>query len=288
MPGEYTVTLGFKKNGASDNTLEVPVNVTITAPTTAIVKHENYFTDNNAVAYGEADGTVAKYDLTQLFKTTGLSFAETEVKNAQGVAYTKWLNDNTKPSTISVPVYRYAQNADNTVSVYSSHEFTASIIPFNNAHIQKTEYKFNLTVKSAIKEGEFTTTASKTISTSEGVRFSVSDFNGVDVFGDKFYLGKSYKYNTTTKKYDVATEMDTRIQSVAVVAANDYATDYLNFETTFAGADQTTGVADGFKVTRKSGLTQLVQDTECQLKVVVVDNWGVKSEAIVTVILKKF
>ena len=49
-----------------------------------------------------------------------------------------------------------------------------------------------------------------------------------------------------------------------------------------------TNAADAFSVSRKSSVTSLVVDTECKVKVVITDNWGMKSEATVTVTLKKF
>ena len=292
FPGEYIVNLGFKKAGATDYEFEVPVKVTIVAPTQTIVKYDNYFSGNNAVAYGTANGTYAIYKLTDLFKTTGLTFTETEVKNANNVAYPTWMTtvteDGVSYPAVKVPVYLYGDNVDNTITVGSTREYTASIIPFDNAHIQKTEYTFNLTVKSAINEGTFSSEASKTIETSEPVEFAVTDFTATDVYGDAFYIANTYKYNSTNKAYtdDEENEVDDRITSVTISAADDNATNYLDFAKAFS---HTSGKAtDTFSVARKSGLTQLVADTECKLNVTILDKWGVKTTTTVTVVLKKF
>ena len=286
FPGEYIVKLGFKKVGevAGNYTLVVPVKVTIKAPAQTIVKYENYFTGDNAVAYGTADGSYAKYQLTELFKTTGLTFTETVVKDANNVAYTAWI---TTAPEIKVPVYSYAQNADNTVSVGSAHEFTASIIPFGNVHIQKTEYKFNLTIKSAISEGEFSSTASKTIETSVPVKFFANEFNGVDVYGDKFYIAETYEYDKNGNLSKV-NRKDNRITSITIEPADDNAKDYLTIGSAFGNEAGEKPAAEYFTVERKSGLTQLVEDTTCKINVTILDKWGIKTTTTVTVVLKKF
>ena len=290
FPGEYYITLALKKAGSNVNNFEVPVKVTINAPEAPIYKHENYFSGDNAVAYGTADGSFATYDLLNLFKTDddmrdgNLSFVETKVYKSNGSRYDYWLQSG---STIKVPAYEYGSSVDNTVTVNSTHEYTAVLAPYGNEHIAATEYVFNLTVKSAIAEGTFTTSASKTIETSKGVTFSVLDFNGVDVYGDKFYIGKSYAYDDENAAYTstAVTDLDSRIASVLVYAADDNAEDYLDF-TQFTAKG--TAAADAFTVTRKAGLQQLVEDTPCKLTVRITDKWGVRSEATVTVVLKKF
>ena len=291
FPGEYIVKVGFRKNGATtgDYAFVVPVKVTIKAPAQTIVKHENYFTGNNAVAYGakNAEGTIS-YNLNELFKTEGLSYAETEVKKADGVTkYTKWLQSGT---TIKVGTFQYGNNVDNGDRVYATREYTASIIPFTNAHIQKTEYTFNLTIKSAIKEGTFTSEASKTIETSDAVKFDVTEFKGVDVYGDKFQIGETYEYDNKGNLTKV-NKKDARIVNVAIAPADDNAEDYLNITTfngTFGNVEGEKPAAEYFTVARKTELTQLVEDTPCTIKVTITDDWGVKSEATVTVVLKKF
>ncbi len=122
--------------------------------------------------------------------------------------------------------------------------------------------------------------------TSAPVWFSVTDFAGVDVKGDKFYIGNVYdkdskgNYLSTTVE-----ELDERIKDVNVEAADDNAKNYLEI-TQFKAKG--TEAADAFSVSRKSSVTSLVVDTECKVKVVITDNWGMKSEATVTVTLKKF
>ena len=294
FPGEYYITLGLKKFGSSVNNFEVPVKVTINAPEAPIYRYENYFSGDNAVAYGTAAGNGAdvEFNLLNLFKTEddsmragNLSFSETKVYKSNGDAYTKWLQAGT--TTIKVPVYKYGTNVDNTVTVNATHEYTATLAPYGNEHIEATEYVFNLTVKSAIAEGSFTTTASKTIETSKGVTFGANEFNGTDVYGDKFYVASVYGYDAENGVYTntAVANKDSRIAKVEVLAADDNATDYLTF-TQFESKPGT--AADSFTVTRKASVQQLVNDTTCKLKVRITDNWGVRSEAEVTVVLKKF
>ena len=214
-----------------------------------------------------------------------MSFSETKVYKSNGDAYDKWLQAGT--TTVKVPVYKYGSSVDNTVTVNATHEYTAALAPYGNEHIQKTEYVFNLTVKSAIAEGSFTTSATKTIETSKGVTFGANEFNGTDVYGDKFYVASVYGYDAEKAAYTTTAiaNKDSRIAKVEVMAADDNATDYLSF-TQFESKPGT--AADSFTVTRKAGLQQLVNDTTCKLKVRITDMWGVRSEAEVTVVLKKF
>ena len=317
MPGEYIVTLGFKKqyNGSveSNYALVVPVKVTIVAPEAPIVKHENYFVGDNAVAYGKYDATSDKvvYNLKDLFKTDNANLAFTESKvwdevDEEYFAYwfgtSRYFDYSASPAYVYVPKYSYESvyNAANVnpVAVNAAHEFTVTYKVFGNPYIPSPSYTFNLTVKSPIAEGSFSSNATKTIETSAPVYFNVNDFAGVDVFGDKFYVGNTYKYDAENEVYTstVVNKLDTdRIASVVVSAYDDNAKDYLTIDgTKDANGNVTFGKladvasADAFKVTRKAGLTQLVQDTPCKVRVRITDKWGVRTDAYVTVVLKAF
>ena len=294
FPGEYIVEVGFKKgnNTSANNDLVVPVKVKINEPVVnPFTRLSAYFNGNEATAYGKVEGGVVKYNLFDLFKEidaatkANVTFAETK-HDVQGHTCAPWI---TSGSTISVGAYDNVSTATdaNWDKVYSTREIKAVYTVFGNAHITKVADEFNLTVKSAIKEGEFTTTASQTIETSSAVKFFVTDFNGVDVFGDKFIIGETYEYDKNGNLSKV-NRRDARIAAVTIEAADDNAEDYLTISEAFGNAAGEKPAAEYFTVARKSGLTQLVADTECKIKVTITDVWGVNSEAVVTVLLKKF
>ena len=302
MPGEYLVTLAFKKANSSQVALEVPVKVTIVAPSVEIVRHANYFTGNDAVAYGTPDYATgyATYTLNTLFKTASLNeadllyFVESDTYGANEKKNAKWLQAD--GVTVNVTNYSYASTADYSKLLYAKREYTAVLVPYGNDHIEATTDVFNFTLKSAIKEGSFGSTASRTIETSDPVYFSVNDFNGVDVAGDKFYLGNAYTYDSTNGVYTntavAGTGKDARIYSISISAAADdteeaaNAANYLNIGTEFKVKG--TPAADAFEVSRKSTVTRLAKDTPCKIRVRITDQWGVRSDAYVTVILKAF
>ena len=296
FPGEYQVKLALNKgnNTTGNNNYEIPVKVTITAPATAAVtpfkRLDAYFVGNNAVAYGEADGSYATYDLFSLYKDmdgeeVNVEFSETNHEIANHT-HTVW-QVAAHASGIKVPVYDNAANADNRDNVYSTREFKAVYKVFGNVHIPYIIDTFNLTIKSAIKEGKFESTASKTIETSLPVKFYTTDFNGVDVFGDKFIIADTYEYDKNGNLVK-ANYRDDRIVSVVIEPADDNAEDYLTIGAAFGNEPGEKPAAEYFTVARKSGLTQLVNNTTCKIKVTITDKWNVKSEAVVTVVLKKF
>ena len=293
FPGEYIVEVGFKKgnNTSANNDLVVPVKLKINEPVVnPFTRLSAYFNGNEATAYGKVEGGVVKYNLFDLFKeidaATKANVTFTETKHSvDGHTCAAWLSGTS--GDIVVAPYSNAENADNSDAVYSTRAIKAVYTVFGNAHITKVADEFNLTVKSAIKEGEFTTTASQTIETSSAVKFFVTDFNGVDVFGDKFIIGETYEYDKNGNLSKV-NRRDARIAAVTIEAADDNAEDYLTISAAFGNAAGEKPAAEYFTVARKSGLTQLVADTECKIKVTITDVWGVSSEAVVTVLLKKF
>ena len=293
FPGEYIVEVGFKKgnNTSANNDLVVPVKVKINEPlVNPFTRLSAYFNGNEATAYGKVEGGVVKYNLFDLFKEidaatkANVTFTET-MHSVDGHTCAAWLSGTS--GDIEVAPYSNAENADNSDAVYSTRAIKAVYTVFGNAHITKVADEFNLTVKSAIKEGEFTTTASQTIETSSAVKFFVTDFNGVDVFGDKFIIGETYEYDKNGNLSKV-NRRDARIAAVTIEAADDNAEDYLTISAAFGNAAGEKPAAEYFTVARKSGLTQLIADTECKIKVTITDVWGVNSEAVVTVLLKKF
>ena len=271
--------------------LKVPVNITINEPTTLIEKNENYFVGNNAVAYGTANTTTStvSYDLASLFKTTtGMSYVETEYKKADGVTpYTKWL---TSGSTVNVPIYSNATNADHFETVYATREYTARCRAFNNAHIEDAVYKFNLTVKSPIFEGTFTSDFTAEITNSDDLNIPVSEFVGTDVYGDNYYVGNVNIYDSKgnyTSTIKASTDIQT--STVKISAADDNAKNYLQIVNRGKLKGITVDNKDqyGFVIKRASIPSGLQVDTPCKLTVSFTDNWGRIKSTTITVVLKK-
>lgn len=123
---------------------EVPVNVTVVAPATPdIVKNEPYFSGNNAVVYGTADGTKVTADLDNLFTTTGLSYTVTKIKqtsDSMKAEYEPWLGAD---GAITVPV-KSKETANYCVG--TTQEFTATKAVLSNPYIDAMSYTFNVTV----------------------------------------------------------------------------------------------------------------------------------------------
>ena len=285
FPGEYIAEVVFK-NG-SNEVLKVPVKLTIAAPYMNIDKLENYFDGNNAVAYGEADGTNVTFDLNKLFKTENLDFTETKYKDADENEYAKWLSGD----EIIVPVYDNTADADHFLGVYATREFTAQnkfrVNATVNEYIEYTTYKFNMTVKSELFEGTFT--SNYTADVINTITIPVTAFNLKDVNGIEYSMGNVYNTVTTstgTASVKVAV-MDTRIQQNTreIVAADENAENYLEITTDIV-EDQNRPTTAYFVVKRKADAV-LQKDTQCKLKVQFTDKWGRINSTIITVTLKK-
>ena len=122
-----------------------------------------------------------------------------------------------------------------------------------------------MTIKSAIKEGTFTSEASKTIETSDAVKFDVTEFKGVDVYGDKFQIGETYEYDNKGNLTKV-NKKDARIVNVAIAPADDNAEDYLNITTfngTFGNVEGEKPAAEYFTVARKTELPTGISAAIC-------------------------
>ena len=285
FPGEYIAEVVFK-NG-SNEVLKVPVKLTIAAPDMNIVKLENYFDGNNAVAYGKADGTDVTFDLNNLFKTTNLDFVETEYKKADNSKYSAWLLND----VLTVPVYDNSDKADHFLGVYATREYTAQnkfrVNNTVNEYIEYTNYKFNMTVKSELFEGTFT--SNYTADVINTITIPVTAFNLKDVNGIEYSMGNVYNTVTTstgTASVKVA-GMDTRIQQNTreIVAADENAENYLEITTDIV-EDQNRPTTAYFVVKRKADAV-LQKDTQCKLKVQFTDKWGRINSTIITVTLKK-
>ena len=296
----YQIVLGLKKAGATVNAFEIPVKVTIKSPAESAVspfsRLSAYFVGDNAVAYGSANGTNVEYNLFKLYKDMGtekgnVAFTET-LHEIDGHNCAAWIVETpTNPGDISVKVYDNAQNADNRDNVYSTREIQAAYTVFGNVHIAKIVDKFNLTVKSEIKEGvlEATTAANASGNGVSPIKVSLKNITAKDVYGEAYNLTQMYKKSGSTYVADTAEPMDSRIQSVKVVLADDNAKEYLAIEDHSGSQFAPTGTDaySYFSVVKKSAETALQNDVPCKVSLVVLDKWGATTTTTVTITLKK-
>lgn len=297
----YQIVLGLKKKkkGATVNAFEIPVKVTIKSPAESAVtpfsRLSAYFVGDNAVAYGSADGTDVTYNLFKLYKDMGaektnVAFTET-LHEIDGHTCTPWITTTGVAGDISVKVYDNAQNADNRDNVYSTREIQAAYTVFGNVHIAKIVDKFNLTVKSEIKEGALEATAAANASGNgvSPIKVSLKNITAKDVYGEAYNLTQMYKKSGANYVADTTEPMDSRIQSVRVVLADDNAKEYLAIEdhsgSQFAPTE--TDAYSYFSVVKKSAETALQNDVPCKVSLVVLDKWGATTTTTVTITLKK-
>ena len=296
----YQIVLGLKKAGATVNAFEIPVKVTIKSPAESAVspfsRLSAYFVGDNAVAYGSANGTNVEYNLFKLYKDMGtekgnVAFTET-LHEIDGHTCTPWITTTGVAGDISVKVYDNAQNADNRDNVYSTREIQAAYTVFGNVHIAKIVDKFNLTVKSEIKEGALEATAAANASGNgvSPIKVSLKNITAKDVYGEAYNLTQMYKKSGANYVADTTEPMDSRIQSVRVVLADDNAKEYLAIEEDHSGsqfAPTETDAYSYFSVVKKSAETALQNDVPCKVSLVVLDKWGATTTTTVTITLKK-
>ena len=296
----YQIVLGLKKANAAVNAFEIPVKVTIKSPAESAVspfsRLSAYFVGDNAVAYGSAnDGINVTYNLFKLYKDMGtektnVAFTET-LHDINGHTCTPWITTTGVAGDISVKVYDDAPNADNRDNVYSTREIQAAYTVFGNVHIAKIVDKFNLTVKSEIKEGvlEATTAANASGNGVSPIKVSLKNITAKDVYGEAYNLTQMYKKSTNGYVPDATEPMDSRIQSVRVVLADDNAKEYLAIENHSGSQFASTGTDaySYFSVVKKSAETALQNDVPCKVSLVVLDKWGATTTTTVTITLKK-
>lgn len=174
---------------------------------------------------------------------------------------------------------------------YSTREIQAAYTVFGNVHIAKIVDKFNLTVKSEIKEGvlEATTAANASGNGVSPIKVSLKNITAKDVYGEAYNLTQMYKKSGSTYVADTAEPMDSRIQSVKVVLADDNAKEYLAIEDHSGSQFAPTGTDaySYFSVVKKSAETALQNDVPCKVSLVVLDKWGATTTTTVTITLKK-
>ncbi len=307
FPGEFKVKLGFKKNGAADNAIEVPVNVIIKAPVaeSPLRRLTSYFSGDNATVYGEypatyPSATEVTYNLFRLYAdmpsavSANVLFGETQHVNVEGHVCAPWLVDATS-GNIKVKVYDNTIGADNSDNVYSTRQMKVTYKVYGNVHIPYITDTFNLTVKSEIKEGTITV-APTAVFEGNGVDpivVNLSNFTAKDVYGTGYNIAQMYKNTGTASapvwNVDASEPMDSRISGVTLELADQNAQDYLEF--VLDGGNQIyksgTNAYSCFKVKKKASVTALVTDTPCKVTVKILDKWGVYTTFDVTITLKR-
>lgn len=124
---------------------------------------------------------------------------------------------------------------------------------------------------------------------------SLKNITAKDVYGQAYNLAQTYKYNSSSKKYDTVDESaDTRLSNVEIILVDDNANEYLkvaDMDPNTAGVQTfVAGLTDAysvFGVQKKSATTALAKDVECTIAVKVTDNWGKITTANVKITLKK-
>ena len=146
--------------------------------------------------------------------------------------------------------------------------------PYGNNKITEVTYDFSVTTKSAIAAGTFKSNAKVTIDSNEPAYFFGSDFTGVDVYNNKFYITHRFIYDEDGNYTGYTPDgCDRRITDITIEPANDAAADYLviqdRFDLDLDTVKALKADSDGFKVQRSSSLQRLVKDTDCKINVTI-------------------
>ncbi len=242
----------------------------------AFVPLSAYFTSSNtAIAYGTPDNaSIVNQDLYALFDVisagdkTHITFAE-EVPNfgttEKPVLGEKWLAaaDN---SEIAVPLYKAEKND----GVYSTRSLTIAYQPFGNERLATISKTFNLTVRSAIKQGSHPDiTKDKVLSIKEkSFNIKPSDFTVKDVYD---------KAVTIASK-----DRDTRVTDVTIELSSEIA-QYAEIK------DQTASpvaFGDELTVQLKANTVSIASEVKGYALVKITDTWGAVTEVKCPIVMK--
>ncbi len=242
----------------------------------AFVPLSAYFTGSNtAIAYGTPDNaSIVNQDLYALFDVisagdkTHITFAE-EVPNfgttEKPVLGEKWLAaaDN---SEIAVPLYKAEKND----GVYSTRSLTIAYQPFGNERLATISKTFNLTVRSAIKQGSHPDiTKDKVLSIKEkSFNIKPSDFTVKDVYD---------KAVTIASK-----DRDTRVTDVIIELSSEIA-QYAEIK------DQTASpvaFGDELTVQLKANTVSIASEVKGYALVKITDTWGAVTEVKCPIVMK--
>ena len=307
-PGEWTIKLGIRNNGATSGNydLVVPVKVTIVAPELSVTKVEGYFNGDNATVYGTPAANGIEYDLNKLFVLTGshiasLSYTESYVAETSSSYYKSWFVTKTDGTygyvstdgKICVDKYNNAKNADNTNNVGGTKEYTIAYRPYGNGYLPKVSYKFNVTLTTPVQVSY--TAAAKTLAADgKPAYIFADDFTAKDLHdGKAIYLANIY--NNAGKVVNASNWQD-------LIETIKFTTDANEVESRFITVDSETFTqynlnkdengnavksTNAVKVSRSADATNLTSDQTATVYVTVTDKWGVVNVLPVNVLVSK-
>ena len=245
----------------------------------AFVPLSAYFTsDNTAIAYGtpDKDGMIVNQDLYALFDVItdkdNISFSEevpnfgTEETPNKGQA---WLT-NKKDSKIAVPLYKAKDND----GVYSTRSLTIAYQPFGNERLATISKTFNLTVRSAIKEGthpDILDKNAKVLSIKEAeksFKIAPKDFTVKDVKDVAVVIAEDKRDARVT---DVTIELSTEIAKYAEIAGK---------------TDSPVAFGDELTVQLKATTVSIVSEVKGYALVKITDTWGAVTEVKCPIVMK--
>ena len=282
-------------SGLNDEVLK-KVNVQVVVEDPGIFAFEPldaYFVKgtNNAVAYGTPKNGVVEQDIYALFAKISaddqklITFSE-ERKNfgttEKPDLAKEWLAGGAT-STLQVPLQNSSKKDE---GVYSTRELTISYQPFNNKKLATISKKFNLTVKSEIKEG-----AHPDIDAKKGKELSIKatefdiqpfEFDVKDVRGKAISVA-TYAYTYKDDKGEEQKEeftKDTRVTSATLELSENIAK-YAEI-----GNSNKADVNGALTVKLKAGTVSIANSITGFAVLKITDTWGAVTEVKCPITLK--
>ena len=247
----------------------------------AFVPLSAYFTSTNtAIAYGtpEKDANIVNQDLYALFDVISagdkkhITFTE-EVPNFgttdKPVLGKEWLAAANN-SEIAVPLYKAEKND----GVYSTRSLTIAYQPFGNDRLATISKAFNLTVRSAIKEGshpDILDKNAKVLSIKEAeksFKIKPGDFTVKDVKDVAVVIAEDKRDARVT---NVTIELSTEIAKYAEIASK---------------TDSPVAFGDELTVQLKATTVSIVSEVKGYALVKITDTWGAVTEVKCPIVMK--
>ena len=247
----------------------------------AFVPLSAYFTSTNtAIAYGtpDKDANIVNQDLYALFDVISagdkkhITFTE-EVPNFgttdKPVLGKEWLAAANN-SEIAVPLYKAEKND----GVYSTRSLTIAYQPFGNDRLATISKAFNLTVRSAIKEGshpDILDKNAKVLSIKEAeksFKIKPGDFTVKDVKDVAVVIAEDKRDARVT---NVTIELSTEIAKYAEIASK---------------TDSPVAFGDELTVQLKATTVSIVSEVKGYALVKITDAWGAVTEVKCPIVMK--
>ena len=247
----------------------------------AFVPLSAYFTSTNiAIAYGtpDKDANIVNQDLYALFDVISagdkkhITFTE-EVPNFgttdKPVLGEEWLAAANN-SEIAVPLYKAEKND----GVYSTRSLTIAYQPFGNDRLATISKAFNLTVRSAIKEGshpDILDKNAKVLSIKEAeksFKIKPGDFTVKDVKDVAVVIAEDKRDARVT---NVTIELSTEIAKYAEIASK---------------TDSPVAFGDELTVQLKATTVSIVSEVKGYALVKITDTWGAVTEVKCPIVMK--